>query len=197
MRGFKILYRDGDEEKTAVVPFIGNSLWDSVAKYNRNLYDKLDENDVIAVEETIVGESCDHIVHDGYRIYIDGDWFTLHEVDEPGLDLGSYKDSSGNVHEIREYTVTDEEDNLLDCTLDTWMDIYEMTEEIDASSGRPRQRPNGDLIIKRKKQVMMTAKIGRTGGSSLIITITEQAKALGLGRGDLVKVTLERVDEDN
>lgn len=42
-------------------------------------------------------------------------------------------------------------------------------------------------------RVEATRKIGRTG-NSLIVLITREAEMMGLDRGDLVKITLERVD---
>lgn len=116
-------------------------------------------------------------LNDGMIISVNGAVYTLHEM---------VKDY--------EYTVVDEEGNLLNCIIEDGMPMADIADEIKIAARLPRETPKGDIIIKHQRYIDMTAKIGRTGGSSLIITITEQAKALGLGRGDLVKVTLERVD---
>ena len=39
-----------------------------------------------------------------------------------------------------------------------------------------------------------TTKTVRMSGSSFTVALTNEIKALGLGSGDLVKVTIERVD---
>jgi hypothetical protein len=42
---------------------------------------------------------------------------------------------------------------------------------------------------------IMADKIIKMQGSSLVIIITPEARALGLDIGDIVRVTLERIDE--
>lgn len=116
-------------------------------------------------------------LHDEMVISINGEIYTLHEM---------VKDY--------EYTVKDEDGNLLNCIIQNGMPMADIADEIKAAAGWPRETPGGDIILKRQKSVDMVAKIGRTGAYTLMIPITEQAKALGLDKGDLVKVTLERIE---
>lgn len=116
-------------------------------------------------------------LNDGMIISINGALYKLHELSKD-----------------YEYTVSDEADNVLDCIVEDGMSMAEIADEIKAAAGRPRETPDGDTIIKRQHTVDMVAKIGRAGSYTLMVPITEQAKALGLEKGDHVRVILERLD---
>ena len=83
---------------------------------------------------------------------------------------------------------------ILDCMLNTWMTLEEADAEIAQSMTRPRQTPSGDIIIKKVRKASDITTIRGVGSYSLSVTITDLAHALGLKRGDLVKVTLEKIE---
>ena len=192
MKGYRMTYEVEDErtktevEETIVFPAAAgpcSGVWGSLDVYDHKLYETITEDMVISVEDTVIGESLELDVTDGCHHIVNGEVFTLSWVDE-----------RGKKHIVEEYSVTDEDGNLLDCVLNTWMTLDEATAEIAQSMTRPRQTPSGDIIIKKVKKASDITTIRGVGSYSLSVTITDLAHALGLKRGDLVKVTLEKIE---
>ena len=203
MKGYRMTYEVEDErtkadvEETIVFPAAAgpcSGVWGSLDVYDHKLYETITEDMVISVEDTVIGESLELDVTDGCHYIVNGEVFTLSWVDEPGAEKETWMDERGNKHIVEEYSVTDEDGNLLDCVLNTWMTLDEATAEIAQSMTRPRQTPSGDIIIKKVKKASDITTIRGVGSYSLSVTITELAHALGLKRGDLVKVTLEKIE---
>nr|DAP43293.1 MAG TPA: hypothetical protein [Bacteriophage sp.] len=203
MKGYRMTYEVEDErtktevEETIVFPAAAgpcSGVWGSLDVYDHKLYEMIDESSVISVENTVIGESLELDVTDGYHHIVNGEEFTLSWVDEPGAEKETWVDERGKKHIVEEYSVTDEDGNLLDCVLNTWMTLEEATAEIAQSMTRPRQTPSGDIIIKKVRKASDITTIRGVGSYSLSVTITELAHALGLKRGDLVKVTLEKIE---
>ena len=203
MKGYRMTYEVEDErtktevEETIVFPAAAgpcSGVWGSLDVYNHKLYEMIDESSVISVENTVIGESLELDVTDGCHHIVNGEEFTLSWVDEPGAEKETWVDQRGKKHIVEEYSVTDEDGNLLDCVLNTWMTLDEATAEIAQSMTRPRQTPSGDIIIKKVRKASDVTTIRGVGSYSLSVTITELAHALGLKRGDLVKVTLEKIE---
>lgn len=121
------------------------------------------------------------IYSDGSQILVCDETYTLKCKDE------SNKKS-------RKFIVTDKDGNTLDCTITEQMTEQMVIDKIASASGRPRQTPSGDYILKLPNKAETTTTIRGVGAYSMSVVITEQAKILGLKRGDLVKVTLERAD---
>lgn len=203
MKGYRMTYEVEDErtktevEETIVFPAAAgpcSGVWGSLDAYDHKLYEMIDESSVISVENTVIGESIELDVTDGCHHIVNGEEFTLSWVDEPGAEKETWVDERGKKHIVEEYSVTDEDGNLLDCMLNTWMTLDEATAEIAQSMTRPRQTPSGDIIIKKVRKASDITTIRGVGSYSLSVTITELAHALGLKRGDLVKVTLEKIE---
>lgn len=203
MKGYRMTYEVEDErtkaevEETIVFPAAAgpcSGVWGSLDVYDHKLYEMIDESSVISVENTVIGESLELDVTDGCHHIVNGEEFTLSWVDEPGAEKETWVDQRGKKHIVEEYSVTDEDGNLLDCMLNTWMTLEEATAEIAQSMTRPRQTPSGDIIIKKVRKASDITTIRGVGSYSLSVTITELAHALGLKRGDLVKVTLEKIE---
>ena len=203
MKGYRMTYEVEDErtktevEETIVFPAAAgpcSGVWGSLDVYDHKLYEMIDESSVISIENTVIGESIELDVTDGCHHIVNGEVFTLSWVDEPGAEKETWVDERGNKHIVEEYSVTDEDGNLLDCVLNTWMTLDEATAEIAQSMTRPRQTPSGDIIIKKVNEASDVTTIRGVGSYSLSVTITGLAHALGLKRGDLVKVTLEKID---
>ena len=203
MKGYRMTYEVEDErtkadvEETIVFPAAAgpcSGVWGSLDVYDHKLYETITEDMVISVEDTVIGESLELDVTYGYHHIVYGEVFTLSWVDEPGAEKETWMDDRGKRHIVEEYSVTDEDGNLLDCVLNTWMTLDEATAEIAQSMTRPRQTPSGDIIIKKVKKASDITTIRGVGSYSLSVTITELAHALGLKRGDLVKVTLEKIE---
>lgn len=203
MKGYRMTYEVEDErtktevEETIVFPAAAgpcSGVWGSLDVYDHRLYEMIDESSVISVENTVIGESLELDVTDGCHHIVNGEEFTLSWVDEPGAEKETWVDQRGKKHVVEEYSVTDEDGNLLDCVLNTWMTLDEATAEIAQSMTRPRQTPSGDIIIKKVRKASDITTIRGVGSYSLSVTITELAHALGLKRGDLVKVTLEKIE---
>ncbi len=203
MKGYRMTYEVEDErtkmevEETIVFPAAAgpcSGVWGSLDVYDHKLYEMIDESSVISVENTVIGESLELDVTDGCHHIVNGEEFTLSWVDEPGAEKETWVDERGKKHIVEEYSVTDEDGNLLDCVLNTWMTLDEATAEIAQSMTRPRQTPSGDIIIKKVRKASDITTIRGVGSYSLSVTITELAHALGLKRGDLVKVTLEKIE---
>lgn len=203
MKGYRMTYEVEDErtkmevEETIVFPAAAgpcSGVWGSLDVYDHKLYEMIDESSVISVENTVIGESIELDVTDGCHHIVNGEEFTLSWVDEPGAEKETWVDERGKKHIVEEYSVTDEDGNLLDCVLNTWMTLEEAYAEIAQSMTRPRQTPSGDIIIKKVRKASDITTIRGVGSYSLSVTITELAHALGLKRGDLVKVTLEKIE---
>ena len=203
MKGYRMTYEVEDErtkadvEETIVFPAAAgpcSGVWGSLDVYAHKLYATITEDMVISVEDTVIGESLELDVNDGCHHIVNGEVFTLSWVDEPGAEKETWVDDRGERHVVEEYSVTDEDGNLLDCVLNTWMTLDEATAEIAQSMTRPRQTPSGDIIIKKVKKASDITTIRGVGSYSLSVTITDLAHALGLKRGDLVKVTLEKIE---
>lgn len=203
MKGYRMTYEVEDErtktdvEETIVFPAAAgpcSGVWGSLDVYDHKLYEMITEDMVISVEDTVIGESLELDVTDGCHHIVNGEVFTLSWVDEPGAEKETWVDERGKKHIVEEYSVTDEDGNLLDCVLNTWMTLDEATAEIAQSMTRPRQTPSGDIIIKKVKKASDITTIRGVGSYSLSVTITDLAHALGLKRGDLVKVTLEKIE---
>lgn len=203
MKGYRMTYEVEDErtkaevEETIVFPAAAgpcSGVWGSLDVYDHKLYEMIDESSVISVENTVIGESIELDVTDGCHHIVNGEEFTLSWVDEPGAEKETWVDQRGKKHIVEEYSVTDEDGNLLDCVLNTWMTLDEATAEIAQSMTRPRQTPSGDIIIKKVRKASDITTIRGVGSYSLSVTITDLAHALGLKRGDLVKVTLEKIE---
>lgn len=203
MKGYRMTYEVEDErtktevEETIVFPAAAgpcSGVWGSLDVYDHKLYEMIDESSVISVEDTVIGESIELDVTDGCHHIVNGEEFTLSWVDEPGAEKETWVDERGKKHIVEEYSVTDEDGNLLDCVLNTWMTLDEATAEIAQSMTRPRQTPSGDIIIKKVRKATDITTIRGVGSYSLSVTITDLAHALGLKRGDLVKVTLEKIE---
>lgn len=203
MKGYRMTYEVEDErtktevEETIVFPAAAgpcSGVWGSLDVYDHKLYEMIDESSVISVEDTVIGESLELDVTDGCHHIVNGEEFTLSWVDEPGAEKETWVDQRGKKHIVEEYSVTDEDGNLLDCVINTWMTLDEATAEIAQSMTRPRQTPSGDIIIKKVRKASDITTIRGVGSYSLSVTITELAHALGLKRGDLVKVTLEKIE---
>ena len=203
MKGYRMTYEVEDErtktevEETIVYPAAAgpcSGVWVSLDAYDHKLYEMIDQSSVISVENTVIGESIELDVTDGCHHIVNGEEFTLSWVDEPGAEKETWVDERGNKHIVEEYSVTDEDGNLLDCVLNTWMTLDEATAEIAQSMTRPRQTPSGDIIIKKVNEASDVTTIRGVGSYSLSVTITGLAHALGLKRGDLVKVTLEKIE---
>jgi len=203
MKGYRMKYEVEDErtktevEETIVFPAADgpcSGVWRSLDVYDHKLYEMIDESSVISVENTVIGESIELDVTDGCHHIVNGEVFTLSWVDELGAEKETWVDQRGKKHIVEEYSVTDEDGNLLDCVLNTWMTLEEATAEIAQSMTRPRQTPSGDIIIKKVRKASDITTIRGVGSYSLSVTITDLAHALGLKRGDLVKVTLEKIE---
>lgn len=203
MKGYRMTYEVEDErtkaevEETIVFPAAAgpcSGVWGSLDVYDHKLYEMIDESSVISVENTVIGESIELDVTDGCHHIVNGEEFTLSWVDEPGAEKETWVDDRGKRHIVEEYSVTDEDGNLLDCMLNTWMTLDEATAEIAQSMTRPRQTPSGDIIVKKVRKASDITTIRGVGSYSLSVTITDLAHALGLKRGDLVKVTLEKIE---
>lgn len=203
MKGYRMTYEVEDErtktevEETIVFPAAAgpcSGVWGSLDVYDHKLYEMIDESSVISVENTVIGESIELDVTDGCHHIVNGEEFTLSWVDEPGAEKETWVDDRGKRHIVEEYSVIDEDGNLLDCMLNTWMTLEEADAEIAQSMTRPRQTPSGDIIIKKVKKASDITTIRGVGSYSLSVTITDLAHALGLKRGDLVKVTLEKIE---
>lgn len=203
MKGYRMTYEVEDErtktevEETIVFPAAAgpcSGVWGSLDVYDHKLYEMIDESSVISVENTVIGESLELDVTDGCHHIVNGEEFTLSWVDEPGAWKETWVDERGKKHIVEEYSVTDEDGNLLDCVLNTWMTLEEATAEIAQSMTRPRQTPSGDIIIKKVRKASDITTIRGVGSYSLSVTITDLAHALGLKRGDLVNVTLEKIE---
>lgn len=203
MKGYRMTYEVEDErtkaevEETIVFPAAAgpcSGVWGSLDVYDHKLYEMITEDMVISVENTVIGESLELDVVDGCTPTVNGEKFTLSWVDEPGAEKETWVDDRGKRHIVEEYSVTDDDGNLLDCVLNTWMTLEEAYAEIAQSMTRPRQTPSGDIIIKKVRKATDITTIRGVGSYSLSVTITELAHALGLKRGDLVKVTLEKIE---
>lgn len=199
MKGYRMTYETKDEtgEKTIVFPAAAgpcSGVWESLDVYDHKLYEMIDESSVISVENTVIGESIELDVVDGCHHTVNGETFVLSWVDEPGAEKETWVDQRGKRHVIEDYSVTDEDGNLLDCMLNTWMTLEEASAEIAQSMTRPRQTPSGDIIVRKVKKASDITTIRGVGSYSLSVTITDLAHALGLQRGDLVKVTLEKIE---
>ena len=203
MNGYRMTYEVEDErtktevEETLVFPAAAgpcSGVWRQRDVYDHKLYETITEDMVISVEDTVIGESLELDVTDGCHHIVNGEEFTLSWVDEPGAEKETWVDDRGKRLIVEEYSVTDEDGNLLDCVLNTWMTLDEATAEIAQSMTRPRQTPSGDIIIKKVKKASDITTIRGVGSYSLSVTITDLAHALGLKRGDLVKVTLEKIE---
>ena len=200
MKGYRMTYEVEDErtktevEETIVFPAAAgpcSGVWGSLDVYDHKLYEMITEDMVISVENTVIGESIELYVTYGCHHIVNGEEFTLSWVDEPCAEKETWVDDRGKRHIVEEYSVTDEDGNLLDCVLNT---CDEATAEIAQSMTRPRQTPSGDIIIKKVKKASDITTIRGVGSYSLSVTITDLAHALGLKRGDLVKVTLEKIE---
>ena len=203
MKGYRMTYEVEDErtktemEETIVFPAAAgpcSGVWGSLDVYDHKLYEMITEDMVISVENTVIGESIELDVTDGCHHIVNDEVFTLSWVDEPGAEKETWVDDRGKRHIVEEYSVTDEDGNLLDCMLNTWMTLEEADAEIAQSMTRPRQTPSGDIIIKKVRKASDITTIRGVGSYSLSVTITDLAHALGLKRGDLVKVTLEKIE---
>ena len=126
-------------------------------------------------------KEIEEIYRDGSQILVCDETYTLRCKD-------------GSDRKIRKYIVTDKDGNVLDCTITEQMTEGMAVDKIASASGRPRQTPSGDYILKLPNKAETITTIRGVGAYSMAVVITEQAKILGLKRGDLVKATLERVD---
>lgn len=203
MKGYKMTYEVEDErtkaevEETIVFPAAAgpcSGVWGSLDVCDHKLYETITEDMVISVENTVIGESLELDVTDGCHHIVNGEVFTLSWVDEPGAEKETWVDQRGKKHVVEEFSVTDEDGNLLDCVLNTWMTLEEADAEIAQSMTRPRQTPSGDIIVKKVRKASDITIIRGVGSYSLSVTITDLAHAIGLKRGDLVKATLEKIE---
>lgn len=126
-------------------------------------------------------KEIEEIYRDGLQILVCDETYTLR-----------CRDSSDRKN--RKYVVTDKDGNVLDCTITEQMTEEMTVDKIVSASGRPRKTPSGDYVLKLPNKAETVTTIRGVGAYSMTVMITEQAKILGLKRGDSVKVTLERVD---
>lgn len=196
MKGMKIKYLDKNgEEKDITVPYISDEPKDCIGEYDRinNTDICSDVAEILGSRLAICGKSADF--HDGDEIIVNGETFTLGWDDIPELEKESYKDTHGTEHEIKTYTVTDGDGNVMDAYIDDWMTLEEAIAEIIRSLTRPRQTPDGDYLQKKVSSFTSIETIKIVGNYTLYVKVTDAAKAMHLDKGDRVRVTVERIEK--